>query len=179
MRDRQRQNREMTLTSMAAPHTNPVCTPAHARVRAGLVAMALTLISACATQPDKTEGTYDDPVSPDGTIRHNVDNRAVWEQAEEARRNGEIEKAAAKLEKAVGMAPEDPVLWSRLAELRLQQRAFAVAENLAAKSNALAGKRRLLRYRNWLMIAEARRRRGDDEGAQKAKAKAGELEGDG
>jgi cytochrome c-type biogenesis protein CcmH/NrfG len=147
--------------------------------RAWTLVAVLSLVAGCASQPEKSpEGAYDDPVSADGTVRHDVDNRAVsllWEQAEEARRNNEIEKAVAKLEQAVGMAPEDPVLWSRLAELRLQQRAFAVAENLAAKSNALAGDRRLLRYRNWLIIAEARRRRGDVEGAEKAQAQASAL----
>lgn len=122
------------------------------------------------------------PPRSDGVVQHQVDNRAVallWDDAEEARRNGDVETAASKLERAVGLAPEDPVLWSRLAELRLRQEEFAVAENLAAKSNALAGDARLLRYRNWVIVAAARAERGDDEGAAQARDEAERLREEG
>ncbi len=101
----------------------------------------------------------------------------LWDQAEEARRENRTGDAIEALERALRVAPEDPVLWSRLAEMRLRQEDFAVAENLAAKSNALAGDQRLLRYRNWLLIAEARKRRGDEEGAREASEKAEGLRG--
>ncbi len=118
----------------------------------------------------------------EGVVQHQVDNRAVallWDDAEQARRNGDVETAVSKLERAVRLAPEDPVLWSRLAELRLRQEEFAVAENLAAKSTALAGDGRLLRYRNWLIIAVARSQRGDEEGATQARNEAERLREEG
>ena len=127
-----------------------------------------------ATQEDEARG----PLDTSGSVRHQVDNRAVamlWDKAESARRAQRTEDAVAALEEAVKLAPEDPVLWSRLAEMRLRQQDFAVAENLAAKSNALAGERRLLRYRNWVLIAEARSRRGDKAGAEKARGRAERL----
>jgi predicted Zn-dependent protease len=148
------------------------------------LAVALAMLAGCATAPgprdDGGQATMEreGPLEPGATVQHNVDNRAVailWEKAEEARRAGELDRAVTSLERAVRLAPEDPVLWSRLAEVRLRQRDFAMAENLAAKSNALAGERRLLRYRNWLIIAEARRRRGDEAGAEKARAEAERL----
>lgn len=120
------------------------------------------------------------PPERTGRVRHELDNRAVallWAEAESARRADRLGAAVTALERALRLAPEDPVLWSRLAELRLRQRDFAVAENLAAKSNALAGEERLLRYRNWLIIAEARRRRGDTAGAGEAQRQADELQG--
>ncbi|MEX1080782.1 MAG: tetratricopeptide repeat protein [Halofilum sp. (in: g-proteobacteria)] len=122
------------------------------------------------------------PARTDGVVRHQVDNRAVallWDDAEQARRSGDLDTAVTKLERAVRLAPEDPVLWSRLAEVRLRQDDFAVAENLAAKSNALAGDGRLLRYRNWLIIAVAREQRGDEEGAVQAREEAERLETEG
>lgn len=146
-------------------------------MRLWLSLWVIVLVAGCAAQKEPAEQA-DEPLDPNESIDHNVDNRAVsllWDQAEEARQNNRIDKAVGKLEQAVRMAPEDPVLWSRLAELRLQQRDFAVAENLASKSNALAGDQRLLRYRNWVMIAEARRRRGDEEGARQAQAEAARL----
>ena len=149
------------------------------------LSLALLLaVSGCATAPERAgdapgaAGTT--TVEQDGTIHHSVPNRAVallWERAERARGEGRIEDALGALERALRLTPEDPVLWSRAAELRLRQGEFAVAENLAAKSNALAPDQRLLRYRNWLLIAEARERRGDTEGAQKARDEAERLGG--
>ncbi len=143
----------------------------------------ILLLAGCAgTGPsrDADEGAPADrePLDTEKSVRHEVDNRAVamlWDQAEEARRENRTGDAIEALERALRVAPEDPVLWSRLAEMRLRQEDFAVAENLAAKSNALAGDQRLLRYRNWLLIAEARKRRGDKEGAREARDKAEEL----
>lgn len=150
---------------------------------AGLV--ALLALAGCATPGERAEqeeaaAEQGVIVEEDGTVRHSVPNRTVallWERAEQAREQGRLEDAIASLERALRMTPQDPVLWSRVAELRLRQGRFAVAENLAAKSNALAGEQRLLRYRNWLLIAEARKRRGDLEGAEEARAEAERYNG--
>ena len=150
------------------------------RIRSLVLAFAVALLAGCAglePEPERTEEQAG-PVEPDGAVRHEVDNRAVallWDRAEAARRENRLVDAATALERALQLAPEDAVLWSRLAEIRLRQGDFAVAENLAAKSNALAGPERLLRYRNWLLIAEARRQRGDETGADEARAQAESL----
>lgn len=147
-----------------------------------LLALMLLLAGCAGTGPAREDeaaaAERDQPLDTGGAVRHEVDNRAVallWDKAQAARGEGRLGDAVAALEQALQLAPEDPVLWSRLAEMRLRQKDFAVAENLAAKSNALAGDRRLLRYRNWLLIAEARRRRGDEAGAEKARAEAQRL----
>lgn len=152
------------------------------------IALLLAGCTGTVPSPDADDGVPADRGSFDTqeSVRHEVDNRAVamlWDQAEEARRENRTGDAIEALERALRVAPEDPVLWSRLAEMRLRQEDFAVAGNLAAKSNALAGDRRLLRYRNWLLIAEARKRRGDEEGAREAREKAegvraGQAEGE-
>lgn len=149
------------------------------RWRVCVLLMILLLAGCAGTGPsrdiDDGEAPEQGPLDTDQPVSHEVDNRAVamlWGQAEEARRENRTGDAIEALERALRVAPEDPVLWSRLAEMRLRQEEFAVAENLAAKSNALAGDRRLLRYRNWLLIAEARKRRGDEEGAREAREKA-------
>lgn len=150
-----------------------------------LILWIVLLLAGCAgTGPsrdaDEAAPADQGPLDTDKSVRHEVDNRAVamlWDQAEKARRENRTGDAIEALERALRVAPEDPVLWSRLAEMRLRQQDFAVAENLAAKSNALAGDRRLLRYRNWLLIAEARKRRGDEAGAREAREKADGLRG--
>lgn len=151
-----------------------------------ILLMTVVGLAACATAPpereaDPDETTIDEPFDPEGSVRHTVDNEAVallWEQAEEARRNDEPKSAIGALERALRVAPEDPVLWSRLAELQLEQGEHGVAENQAARSNSLAGERPLLRYRNWLIIAAAREQRGDEEGARQARAEAERIRGD-
>lgn len=151
-------------------------------MRIRLTLLLVLLLAGCATAPDRAPSTGDtapgEPLDTTGAVEHSVDNRAVamlWDEAEQARREDRVDDAVTALERALRLAPEDPVLWSRLAELRLRQQDYAVAENLAAKSNALANERRLLRYRNWLLIEEARRRRGDEAGAEQARAEAERL----
>lgn len=144
--------------------------------------LALALTGCAVTAPEKKRDVQADeqrpPLDTDGVVEHEVDSQAVamlWDKAEAALQDNRLDDAVAALERAIRLAPDDAVLWSRLAELRLRQRDYAVAENLAAKSNALAGDRRLLRYRNWLLIMEARRRRGDEVGARKAQERARAL----
>lgn len=178
----------MQPTAAAVAAQRRQCSLRCARVFVAALVLALTL-AGCAgmrtgePEPESpSEETERAPMSGEGTVRHEVDNRAVamlWDDAEQARRDGDLDSAVSSLERAVKLAPEDPVLWSRLSELRFRQDRFAEAENLAAKSNSLAGDSRMLRFRNWLIIAEARARRGDAEGAEQARAEARGLRGDG
>jgi predicted Zn-dependent protease len=94
--------------------------------------------------------------------------RDLWAQAEQARKAQDYDNAALTLERILRIAPDDAVIWSRLAEVRLRQGNSGQAENLAAKSNAMSLDNPLLNYRNWLIIAQARRNVGNDVGAQEA-----------
>ncbi|MHB1398969.1 MAG: tetratricopeptide repeat protein [Trichloromonadaceae bacterium] len=81
---------------------------------------------------------------------------------------GQLDDAGASLERALRIEPRNPVLWQRLARVRLEQKDYPQAENLAAKSNTLAGRDQRLRSENWRIIGEARSRRGDRAGAKAA-----------
>ena len=132
-------------------------------------------ISAC-TAPKKVapqyEKTLPDYVNLDGSIRHEVRDERVailWKQSEEERRLGQNENAIKHLNNALEYSPEDPILWSRGAELYLTIRENALAENYATKSNFYGSKdSRALRYRNWLIIQHAREMRGDLLGSRNA-----------
>lgn len=106
------------------------------------------------------------PASPPAVL-------ALMQEAEASRNAGQLDNAAATLERAIRIQPRNPLLWHQLANLRLQQHQPGMAEDLAKKSNVLGKGDRALSQKNWALIAEARRQKGDVEGAAEADAKAG------
>lgn len=93
---------------------------------------------------------------------------ALLDDAGKAGQARRFENAAASLERALRIEPENADVWYRLAVIRLLQGQHLQAEQLAMKSSQLAGNNKLLQQNNWRLIAEARRRRGDQAGAQAA-----------
>jgi predicted negative regulator of RcsB-dependent stress response len=93
---------------------------------------------------------------------------ALLQKSQSQSSAGQLDAASASLERALRIEPRNPVLWQKLARVRLEQKDYLQAENLAAKSNALAGKDRRLRSENWRIIGEARSKRGDRAGAKAA-----------
>ena len=69
---------------------------------------------------------------PSGTVV------ALLNQAHEQQRAGNLERAAAVLERALRLDPKNGHLWHELAQIRLQQGLFDQATSLAAKSSSLA-----------------------------------------
>lgn len=101
---------------------------------------------------------------PDGSIRHDTDNARVaqlWSAAESAREENDLDSADTYIAEALTVKPQDPVLWSRAAELKLGKLELSLAENYAAKSLAYETENRVLMHRNWLIIEHARELRGD------------------
>jgi len=97
---------------------------------------------------------------------------ALLNQAEQEISAGRFQAAGTSLERALRIEPRNPVLWQKLAQIRLEQVEYRQAENLAAKSNALAPDSRRLRAENWRIIGQARQGLGDRDGAQAAFEKA-------
>jgi Flp pilus assembly protein TadD len=97
---------------------------------------------------------------------------ALRAQAERQRQAGDYAGAAATLERALRIQPQDARLWNRLARVRMEQGLHSQAANLAARSNALAGDQPDLKRDNWSIIATARRQAGDTAGAAEAERKA-------
>lgn len=88
--------------------------------------------------------------------------------------NQNWDRAAASLERALRIEPRNASIWHDLAQVRLQQRDYQQAENLAQKSNSLAGDNGV-QARNWDLIAFSRRAQGDNNGADEAEARASVL----
>jgi Tfp pilus assembly protein PilF len=139
------------------------------------------MLAGCAGGPLRRDdpGRLERPAAPlAATPRAGSDaTAALLQEAAVAASQGDAEKAAALLERALRVAPEDPLPWNRLAGLRLRQGQGSQAEQLAVKSNRLAGQQALLRAENWRIIAGARRLAGDESGARTAEEKAERFEG--
>lgn len=121
------------------------------------IAAALTLVGCLAMPPAA-------PPEPS----QNAAVVALYDQAQTQSAAGQLDAAGASLERALRIEPRNPALWQELARLRLVQGEYRQAENLAAKSNALAGGDRRLRAENWRIIGQARSGLGDKTGAQAA-----------
>jgi Tetratricopeptide repeat len=101
---------------------------------------------------------------------------ALLDTADKRASAGELDNAAAVVERALRLEPQNPLLWHRLAKLRLQQGQFAQAVSLAAKSNSLAGENRQLQASNWETIAQAQEKLGDVAAARAARDKVRALQ---
>lgn len=76
-------------------------------------------------------------------------------QADEQVRQGRSDLAAATLERGLRIAPKEAMLWSQLAEIKLQQQQYLQARSLAAKSNSLAGSDTTIVEKNHWIITQA------------------------
>ncbi len=64
---------------------------------------------------------------------------ALLEQSRSERSSGELDRAAATLERGLSLSPDDPALWVELAEIRLAQGNAALAQETARKALTLTG----------------------------------------
>lgn len=85
---------------------------------------------------------------------------------------GDIESAAASIERAIRIEPRNATLFYKLALLRIKQSKPRLAEDLAKKSALLAVNDNTLKRHCWLLIAHAKEMQQDFAGAKEAKKKA-------
>jgi len=107
----------------------------------------------------------------DGSVRVDTENSEIaelWSAAEIARQSGNDPQALESLYQALELEPQNSLLWSRVAELQLDNSEPGRAEQSALRSNTFAGNNASLLHRNWLMIKHARNVRGDLLGVRSA-----------
>ncbi|MBI3775308.1 MAG: tetratricopeptide repeat protein [Gammaproteobacteria bacterium] len=83
---------------------------------------------------------------------------ALLSEATRQENGGDLEVAAAKLERALRIEPRNAVLWHHLATVRLRQGQAQLAVSLAQKSNSFAAHDSELVERNQRIIEQARGR---------------------
>jgi hypothetical protein len=97
---------------------------------------------------------------------------ALLTTAQQQQSSGDLNGAASSLERAQRIAPREPQVLYHLAEVRLAQGDAAQAEQLARRGLTYAGGRQALQAGFWELIAQARERQGDPQGATQAREKA-------
>ncbi|ENB9664241.1 tetratricopeptide repeat protein [Pseudomonas putida] len=97
---------------------------------------------------------------------------ALLTTAKTQQRSGDFNGAASSLERAQRIAPREPQVLYRLAQVRLSQGDAAQAEQLARRALTYANGRPSLQAELWNTIAQAREKQGDSAGAALARQKA-------
>ena len=86
---------------------------------------------------------------------------------------GEMDQAAASLERAIRIEPQNALLWLELAQIKLHQGNPSQAEQMALRAVRFATDDRIEREA-WGIVALARQSQGDIAGAAEARRKAGQ-----
>lgn len=97
---------------------------------------------------------------------------ALLTTAQQQQGGGDLNGAASSLERAQRIAPREPQVLYRLAEVRMAQGDTAQAEQFARRGLSYASGRPALQASLWSLIAQARERQGDAAGAAQAREQA-------
>lgn len=97
---------------------------------------------------------------------------ALLTSARQQEGSGDLGSASASLERALRIAPREPQVLYRLAQVRLEQGDAAQAEQLAQRGLSYASGRPALQAGLWGLVADARERQGNAAGAADARQRA-------
>jgi len=129
------------------------------------------------------QGSYSMPPTPSGIPSANAGGLSADEQldgpvlallttAQQQQASGDLNGASSSLERAQRVAPREPQVLYRLAQVRMAQGDAAQAEQFARRGLTFATGRPDLQASLWELIAQAREKQGDAAGAAQARQKA-------
>nr|WP_284731169.1 MULTISPECIES: hypothetical protein [unclassified Pseudomonas] len=131
-----------------------------------------------------TQGTYNMPSTPSGipssssggglSADEQLDGPvlALLTTAQQQQAGGDLNGASSSLERAQRVAPREPQVLYRLAQVRMAQGDAPQAEQFARRGLTLASGRPDLQASLWALIGDARAAQGDAAGAAQARQKA-------
>ncbi|MFJ2385628.1 tetratricopeptide repeat protein [Pseudomonas protegens] len=130
-----------------------------------------------------SQGTYNMPSTPSGIPSARADGLSADEQldgpvlallttAQQQQSSGDLNGASSSLERAQRVAPREPQVLYRLAQVRMAQGDAPQAEQFARRGLSFANGRPDLQASLWELIAQAREKQGDAAGAAQARQKA-------
>lgn len=130
-----------------------------------------------------SQGTYNMPSTPSGIPSARAGGLSADEQldgpvlallttAQQQQSSGDLNGASSSLERAQRVAPREPQVLYRLAQVRMAQGDAPQAEQFARRGLSFANGRPDLQASLWELIAQAREKQGDAAGAAQARQKA-------
>lgn len=129
------------------------------------------------------QGSYSMPSTPSGIPSSSAGGLSADEQldgpvlallttAQQQQAGGDLNGASSSLERAQRVAPREPQVLYRLAQVRMAQGDAPQAEQFARRGLTLANGRPALQASLWELIGQAREKQGDSSGASLARQKA-------
>ncbi|MFS2200244.1 tetratricopeptide repeat protein [Pseudomonas sp. Pseusp3] len=129
------------------------------------------------------QGSYIMPSSPSGIPSASSGGLSADEQldgpvlallttAQQQQVSGDLNGASSSLERAQRVAPREPQVLYRLAQVRMAQGDAAQAEQFARRGLTFANGRPALQANLWELIGQSREKQGDSQGAALARQKA-------
>ena len=152
-------------------------------IRGVLVSVTVLSLASCLLPPpiveDEAQSFKIDPNAAIDLSFATEEAEGYWLRSLDSLEKEDYVRAEFLLGLALKEEPEQSLIWSKLAELMLLIEEYGRAEDYAFKSTSnkeAATIAPLLRYRNWVIIHEARRRRGDAIGLDEARRELGRFD---
>jgi hypothetical protein len=125
--------------------------------------------------PSEATPVPEQPPRPPKQFKLSPATNALVQQAHTQAHAGAFAPAAATIERALRIEPENPLLWIELGQIRLSENNPAQADAMGHKALALATGDPQAQASSWRLIAESLRVRGRNQEAADADKKAGSL----
>jgi len=125
--------------------------------------------------PSEATPVPEPPKAPPKQFKLSPATHALVQQAHNQAHAGAFAPAAATLERALRIEPENPLLWIELGQIRLSENNPGQADAMGRKALALATGDPQAQASSWRLIAESLRVRGRNQEAADADKKAGAL----
>jgi tetratricopeptide (TPR) repeat protein len=126
-----------------------------------------------ATPPPVVELPRERPRRPPATLA--PASRALVAQAEAQRKKGDLPGASVSLDRALRIEPNNPLLWIETGRLRMDQRNYPQAENMARKALSMSVGDDATQSAAWELIGQSLKARGRNAEAEEALDKAREA----
>ncbi len=118
------------------------------------------------TPPPVVELPRERPRRPPATLA--PASRALVAQAEAQRKKGDLPGASVSLDRALRIEPNNPLLWIEMGRLRMDQRNYPQAENMARKALSMSVGDDATQSVAWELIGQSLKARGRNAEAEEA-----------
>ncbi len=163
------------LSLALAACVSPPYAPTPAPGPAGSAAPGQDLPAPADAEPAAMPGPVPVPAPAPKSYRLGAATNALVTQARGSTARGDFDAAAATLERALRIEPDNPLVWIEMGRMRLAGGDAAQAENMARRALALAAGAPREQSLAWQLVAESLRVRGRNGEAQVAAQRAEAL----